>query len=263
MNKYEKNYEKFDKYMDKIINEDKLSHAFLIECRNVDNYKQSILEKIKKILEKNKVEDIDIARLVDNDNYPELKIINPINNVIKKEQLLELQEEFNKKPIYGKYMIYIIDGAEYFNKSSANTLLKFLEDPPENIIAFLLTNNLYNVIDTISSRCQKIILDGNIIKSFSDNVEQFAENLEKYKENAFGNINIEIYSMDKEQINNFLKELKSYYISKFNLENSSKEQIINISKKITIIDDSLKKLRYNVNIKLFIDQFLLSISEVI
>ena len=44
------------------------------------------------------------------------------------------------------------------NSFSANTILKFLEEPNENIIAFLLTNNRYHVIDTIVSRCQILSL---------------------------------------------------------------------------------------------------------
>ena len=43
-----------------------------------------------------------IAKQIDENSYPELKIIESQNNAIKKEQLLELQESFSVKPVLGK-----------------------------------------------------------------------------------------------------------------------------------------------------------------
>lgn len=269
-NKYDKDYPKFANYFNKMINEDKLSHAFLVECRNIMNYKSVILEFIKKIIDKNKYEEsLDTEALVANNNYPELKIIEPINSIIRKEQLLTLQKEFSIKPIYGRYLIYVIDGAEYLNKSSANTILKFLEEPPENVIAILLTNNTYNVIDTIVSRCQKLVLCNHEVNySFSEEVEQLAEVIEKYKENALGHIENSWYTFDRETLTKKLLELENYYIARFHqikesYKENDKKVLSSLSKKILIIDECLKKLRYNVNIKLLIDKFILSITEVI
>lgn len=269
-NKYDKDYPEFAKYMNKRISEDKLSHAFLVECRNIENYRDVILEFVKKILDQNKYESgLDIDRLVSNYSYPELKIIEPINRIIRKEQLLDLQKEFSIKPIYGKYLVYIIDGAEFLNKSSANTILKFLEEPPENIIAILLTNNIYNVIRTISSRCQCLVLSHTVCKkSFSQEVIDLASTIDRYGENALGYIDTNWYFLDKESLIEKFKELESYYIYLFNenrsaIESSRQSTLKKISKKIIIIDDCLKKLRYNVNIKLLFDQFVLAMSEVI
>lgn len=61
--------------------------------------------------------------------------------------------------------------AEYLNASSANAMLKFLEEPEEHIIGFFLTNNKENVINTIKSRCQ-------ILTDFAfNNVEEANEEL--------------------------------------------------------------------------------------
>lgn len=269
-NKYDKDYPEFANYFNKMINEDKLSHAFLVECRNINDYKSVILEFIKKIIDKNKYEEtLDIEFLVANNNYPELKIIEPINNIIRKEQLLILQKEFSVKPIYGKYLIYVIDKAECLNKSSANTILKFLEEPPENVIAILLTNNIYNVIDTIVSRCQKLVLSNHDLNyNFSEEVELLAEMIEKYKENTLGHIENCWYTFDRETLVKKLIELENYYINQFHqvkdcYKENDKQLLSSLSKKILIIDECLKKLRYNVNIKLLVDKFILSITEVI
>ncbi len=45
------------------------------------------------------------------------------------------------------------------NLSAANSILKFLEEPEEGIIAILITNNRYELLDTIRSRCQIITLN--------------------------------------------------------------------------------------------------------
>jgi len=100
------------------------------------------------------------CNMIDENNFLELKIIDPEGMVIKKEQLLELQEEFNKKSILGNKKVYIINRAERLNNNSANTILKFLEEPQEGVIAILITSNMYQLLETIISRCQIISLNG-------------------------------------------------------------------------------------------------------
>ena len=75
---------------------------------------------------------------------------------IKKEQILELKKKFSTVPIYTKENIYVIKNAEKLNGASANTMLKFLEEPEQNILGFFITNNANNVISTIRSRCEVI-----------------------------------------------------------------------------------------------------------
>jgi DNA polymerase-3 subunit delta' len=102
-----------------------------------------------------------ISKQIDDNIYPELKIIESQNGVIKKEQLIELQESFSVKPVLGNKLVYIINSAEDLNSSSANTILKFLEEPSENIVAILLTDNLQKVISTVKSRCQIIVFNND------------------------------------------------------------------------------------------------------
>ena len=59
-------------------------------------------------------------------------------------------------------LLFIIYNAEKLNTSSANTILKFLEEPEENIIAVLTTDNRYQVLDTILSRCQNLVFAPNL-----------------------------------------------------------------------------------------------------
>ena len=74
-------------------------------------------------------------------NLPSLIIIEPDGLNIKKDQILDMMEKFSTKPVFTKFNIYVIREADRFNQSSANTLLKFLEEPEDNIIGFFITNN--------------------------------------------------------------------------------------------------------------------------
>ena len=98
------------------------------------------------------------CEVIESGNYPEIKIINTDGIWIKKEQLNELQEEFKNKAIIGNKKIYIINKADRLNVQAANSILKFLEEPEEGIIAMLITDNIYQILETIRSRCQIIKL---------------------------------------------------------------------------------------------------------
>lgn len=141
------------------IENNKISHAYLFDISDYDRGFNFIMAFIKLIIAKNSNIEInsqqmlDLSKVIDNGNYPDLEIINPDGQWIKKEQLDRLQSKFSTKSIYGNKKIYIINGAEYLNTSSSNSILKFLEEPEPNIIAILITKNPNNILDTIKSRC--------------------------------------------------------------------------------------------------------------
>lgn len=160
-----------EKYMDEqpvlynllhnsIVN-DKLSHSYLFESNGNSDVLDIILSFVKEIFCP-KVKDCcncSICNRIDNGNYIDLKIINPDGLVIKKEQLQELQNEFSKVSFEGNKKVYIINDCERMNLQASNSILKFLEEPVDNIIAILVTNNINNVLKTIISRCQVISLN--------------------------------------------------------------------------------------------------------
>lgn len=147
------------------------------------------------------------CKMIDDNNFPELKIINPDGNGIKKEQLTELQEEFNKKSIVGNKKVYIINKAEKLNVNSANTILKFLEEPQEGIIAILITNNIYQLLDTIISRCQIISLNGQVDLENKNTFNKIAQLLTDNNEDYNNFINDE---SNKEKLEALLKFIKYY-----------------------------------------------------
>ena len=75
------------------------------------------------------------------------------------KQLIELQNSVMTKPVLGDKIVYIIKNCDKLNASSANSILKFLEEPADDIVAILLTDNISNVMFTILSRCQIVNLN--------------------------------------------------------------------------------------------------------
>ena len=113
-------------------------------------------------------------------------------------------------------------GVEKLNVSAANSILKFLEEPADNIIAILITNNIYQVLETIISRCQIISLknqktEDNIISKIKSSIsynENLFETDEIFLEKIDKIINfIKIY--EKEKINTLLKK-KKIWLEEFN-----------------------------------------------
>lgn len=164
------------------IENNKLSHAYLIDTNNCEEANDFVMAFVCSIFCNNHYTNKDFSECkscnlcnrIRNNNYPELKVIESDSLVIKKEQLLELQSEFSRSSIEGNYRVYIIKDCDKMNKQASNSLLKFLEEPVEGVIAILLTNNFNKLLSTIISRCQLIRL--NRVQSFCKNsaFENFA-----------------------------------------------------------------------------------------
>lgn len=160
------------------IKNNKLIHAYLLELNGYSKGQDFALAVAKTILcpnnytNDNSCNGCNQCKMINDKNFLELKIISPDGQWIKKEQLEELQRDFSKKAILGNKKIYIINGAEKLNISSANSILKFLEEPDEEIIAILLTDNAYQVLSTIISRCQVLSLKKDSIKIDSEDIKQ-------------------------------------------------------------------------------------------
>ena len=155
------------KILNNAIKQDRISHAYLFETNGYKDAKTVVLSFAKSLFCPNKYTNYEKCLYckqcenIDKNNFIELKWIEPDGMWIKKEQLDELQKEFSMKSVAANKKIYIINHADQLNVSSANTILKFLEEPSENIVAILLTENAYQVLETIVSRCQIISFQKN------------------------------------------------------------------------------------------------------
>lgn len=140
-----------------------LSHAYLFELNDNIYAYEMIMSFVKKVLSNG---DDNIAKRIDDGNYPELKHIFPDGQLIRKEQLEELQKSFSTISLENDKRFYIIHYSEKLNVAAANSLLKFLEEPSDGIIAILLTNNINLMLKTIVSRCQILTFSKNKLEDY-------------------------------------------------------------------------------------------------
>lgn len=268
------------------LNSGRINHAYLIETNNnedelVDTYLNEFYKQLL-ICGLNESNEVGISKeklinLLENKSYPDLLEIKPENNVIKKEQLLEMMEKFSNKSVYGTYQIYVIHHAEMLNLSSANTILKFLEEPENNIIAVLLSTHRYKVLPTILSRCTVMTLkqeksnmidvnDNQILIKLLNNLLIDTEPLiilfNDYYESLFQTKELSLDTLKK------ISKILQYYIQTNDLSSLSiKSSDINLNKFqlleiVSILDEFSAELQYNVNIKLWLDSLLIKLTEV-
>jgi DNA polymerase-3 subunit delta' len=92
----------------------------------------------------------------DRGNHPDIIKIIPDGSEIKVGDVRIILNELGLKPFLARYRVVIIEPAETLNKSSANILLKSLEEPPNTTIFILISHKPGLLLPTIISRCQEI-----------------------------------------------------------------------------------------------------------
>ena len=296
------------KILKNAIMNDQCSHAYLIETGGfydsfnfIISFTKSLLCPFNK-LKKENCEECHQCEVIDTNNFPEIEIIKPDGLWIKKEQLQNLQKEFNTKALIGNKRIYIIEGADKLNKSAANSILKFLEEPEGNIIAILMTDNIYNVLTTIRSRCQilrlkkenfsknqtvmeklkQIVnLDEEEIETKIEKVIEFVNYYEKNHLNTMLYIGKlwNDYIKDKQELTfayeimiNYYKDILNYKLNKdleiFETNKeiefiASKNEVEEICKKIDKLVELKELIKYNINSGLLMDKLIMSLEGVI
>lgn len=265
-----------------------VSHAYLIETNNVKDSMKLVMNFAKFLLCNNKeCGSCNICTLIDNNSYSDFEIISPDGQWVKKEQLLNIQEKYKTKSLNNQKRIYVITDAAALNKSSANSLLKFLEEPTSDVVAILMVDNRYRVLPTILSRCQVIALKKNndheeIDSKLYGQACLFLETVCMKKTNALAytkelfhdisttkeeqerflttleNINFEFYKYQLDSSYHFVYEYDPKLI-KIIMDNG----MLKTLNMVSLIEETRKLLKYNVNIKLLIDKLIIEMVEVI
>jgi DNA polymerase III subunit delta' len=75
------------------------------------------------------------------------------------EDVRKISAFMSLTPAEGGWRVAIVDGAEEMNQSSANALLKILEEPPRRAILLLVCSAPGRLLPTIRSRCRRLRLN--------------------------------------------------------------------------------------------------------
>ncbi len=275
-------------------NLEKFYHAYLFEVDNLEVSFPLILAFAKTIIcenhykNLNKCGDCNICHLIDKNYYEGLKIIEPEGMLIKKEQVLELQKKLSLKSSNNLNQVYIIKEAEKMNASASNSILKFIEEPEPGIYGILITTNRKQILPTILSRCILISLKTkNELEIKEEDLKQlvrFISNINNQKENYLPYLKRDFFSFYETRedvlkafsimeliLDAFIHEyyhikplLKSNYcdIIKTSFEGISLLKVIFYLEKIILYKNKLTTV-LNLNLNLFMDRFLIEMSEVI
>ena len=105
-------------------------------------------------------------------------------------------EMFHHAAADGGWRIAIIDAAEDLNRSSANALLKMIEEPPPRSLFLIVSHTPSRLLPTIRSRCRMLLLEtlsaANVVSAIRDMDEIWEEyeasDIEKAAERAGGSV---------------------------------------------------------------------------
>ena len=171
---------------------------------------------------------------------------------ISKDEVRNLVKKLSLKPFESVFKINIIWLPEYLNISTANAMLKILEEPPGSTLFFIVTNNHQKLISTIRSRVQLFK-----VKRFSD--KDMKEYLSLSKNVSESEVDQAIYLSDgdlnkaekylyastSEDLEKIKVWMRSCYTQNFQEINSQVEWFNSLSKikKRTFLIYSLKLMR--------------------
>lgn len=249
-------------YFENLDKENRITQAFLIGNVSFYSVKEELYEVFKKFLFK---QDINI------DECPDVYLLENEDEAVGKDDIKELLKNLSTTSQFNSKKIYIINNCERLNAACNNAILKTLEEPAEGIYAFLITNNMDSVIDTISSRCQKIFVstasEFDIDEKYIEVANKLIENIES---NGIKTIakNNDLYSIIKDRMEflNIIKVVFKKYTEALNclveerIEDNvilNNNDIVKVSKKLLVINETIKRLNTPLNKNMSIDRFII------
>lgn len=219
----------------------------------------------------------------------DLNVIEPEDGSIKVEQIRNMIKKVYEKPIVSHKKIYIINDADKMTTSAQNALLKVLEEPPLYIIIILIGSNEHLFLNTIKSRCIKVVfqeLEKEELKSYFENngvmvnekyIELYEGSIGKAKkieglESNYIELEELILNVKNTKRLEFVKKCTSL-ITKDNIEEMLKYLNVLLFKlgksddiylsAIEQVNIAIKQYKFNCNMEMLLDNLVLNIYETI
>jgi DNA polymerase III subunit delta' len=143
-----------------------LHHAFLIGGKEGVGKKQFSLHLSQLILCKEKNEYMPCnscqpCKLFTSSNHPDFYTIKMEEGKkkISIKQVKELQTNFYESSFLNGNKIFLIENAEFLSKDASDSLLKVLEEPPENTHFIITSHRTKQLSATIQSRCSEVFIN--------------------------------------------------------------------------------------------------------
>ena len=280
LDNFKKDQPEFCELIESSLKNNKLSHAYFIETNGYNKSEELVMSFVKSILCRNHDQNIKkdgycyTCNLIDTGNYLDLRVIKPENGVIKTEVIDDLINDYQSKPD-GEYKVYVIFDFDLLTRETPNKILKFLEEPNEDVIGVLVASNKYKILSTIISRCLVFSLKNTnkkiVVDEYFDSALNILNLLDDKDDKAVAYIQdvLDLKNTDRNGIklifNNILnlldviisyKSIDNYSLKNYNNIDNIVEKISNNNSLETLINRAVltnsyyNKLQYNPNINL-------------
>ena len=93
-------------------------------------------------------------------NHPDFKVVSPEKGGIKIGQIRKLCKDLTYPPYESAMRVVILEDMHTMRLEAANSLLKTLEEPPENNLLILTADSSQEILATLTSRCQVVPFSG-------------------------------------------------------------------------------------------------------
>lgn len=146
------------------LEQERLAHAYLFVADDIAQAEALARELAKTVnCEKRRDEACDHCRACQKileDHHPDVRWLYPESKSrrIVIEQIRELEQPLYLAPGEGRTKVAILAEAERLQPEAANAFLKTLEEPPAHSLILLLTMEPQRLLDTITSRCLRVML---------------------------------------------------------------------------------------------------------
>ena len=176
----------------------------------------------------------------------------------------EIIKIINLKTFEAKYKVIIIFMPEMMNTSTANKLLKAIEEPPENTVFLLVSENEEDILKTIFSRTQLIkfhrLDDANVLYYLNQKYPQTKQNiLTDVSALAEGNIiKAEEFLSDLSDDNSFWAKnfnlFKSFILTAYRVDVKNMPEVVN---SIASLGKEQQKNFLRYSLRMFRESFVL------
>lgn len=206
------------------------------------------------------------CKKVFNNTHPDVEVIEG-NKSIKIDVIRGVRMSAYIKPNEAVAKIFIIKGATEMTVAAQNALLKILEEPPENVFFLLIVKEAKELLTTVLSRVQVVNLDISCKNTVDKRLyERAKQQLLNVSEGAYYELMVNMFEIDidkrviEENLETLELLIRDIVVAK-EKQDYSQEWIKVFIEKFTVeellcekevIDKAKSKLKYNVNMELFL-----------
>lgn len=146
----------FKEHFHELVQRKQVVHAYLFTGNDQEGKEELVMYLAQALAEE--AGDATLAERIKERQTADILYVQPEGRFIRVEQIRQLKSWLATSPVELPYKMAVIQEAEAMNASSANALLKVLEEPFERVYIILWSTAADQLLPTIQSRVQEIYL---------------------------------------------------------------------------------------------------------